>query len=283
MDPNTRRFEDDAPQDAGDAAFSFAAGSGDQPTVRLSPGDAASAAQGCARCGGALIPAIIGMDVRNGKVVVKRPGTWFGILSGGVSQIDAFACTECGYTEFFATTPQALGDGDGEGQATIRLDPSGGDAATARCAKCGGALTTAEVGMDVRNGKIVFQHPGSWIGSRRASPIDARCCTTCGYTVFYAAKLDAMFADDRVASNPAGGEPRGDLSAGAGSCVQCGGKVQQVTAGMNNRNGQVVVKQPGTFIGKVSRDVSRLRIDSCTECGYTDFYARNPAVLAGKE
>ena len=283
MDPNTRRFDDDDQQQAGEATIYRAAGAGDQPTARLSPEDAASAAHVCSRCGGALIQAIIGMDVRNGKVVVKRPGTWFGILSGGVSQIDAFSCANCGYTEFFAVTPQALRDGEGDGQVTIRLDPHGSTATTARCAKCGGDLAKAETGMDVRAGKIVFKHPGSWIGSRRASPIDARCCTYCGYTVFYAAAPEAMFADDPVAGAPARAEPRGDLSAGAVSCVRCGGKVQHVTAGMDNRNGQVVVKRPGTFIGIVSGGVSRLRIDSCTECGYTAFYARNPAALAATE
>ena len=90
-------------------------------------------------------------------------------------------------------------------------------------------------------------------------------------------------ADDPEAGTQARGEQRGDLSAGAGSCVQCGGKVQQVTAGLENRNGHVVVKRPGTFIGNVSGGVSRLRMDSCTECGYTDFYAGNPAALAGQE
>src|SRR5262245_45808129 len=111
MDQHTRRFDDDDPQHADEAASDFAAGAGDQPTARLSPAEAASAAPVCARCGGALIPAILGMDVSNGKVVVKRPGTWFGLLSGGVSQLDVFACADCGYTEFFAVQPQALRDG----------------------------------------------------------------------------------------------------------------------------------------------------------------------------
>lgn len=283
MDPHTRRFEDDDQPQAGDAAIYRAEGTGDQPTARLSPEEAARAAQVCARCGGALIQAIVGMDVRNGKVVVKRPGTWFGILSGGVSQIDAFSCANCGYTEFFATLPQALHDGEEEGQVTLRLDADSSTAETARCARCGGAPAQAEVGMDVRAGKIVFKHPGSWVGSRRDSPIDAQCCTNCGYTVFYAAEPVAMFADDQAAGNPARGEPHDDLSAGAVSCVQCGGKVQQVTAGLENRNGHVVVKRPGTFIGNVSGGVSPLRLDSCTECGYTDFYAGNPAALAGQE
>ena len=283
MDQNTRRFDDDHPQQEGDAVSDGAAGTGDQPTVRLSPADAAREAQVCSRCGGELIQAIVGMDVRNGKVVVKRPGTWFGILSGGVSPIAAFSCAGCGYTAFFATMPQALLGGEGEGQVTIRLDPHSIASKTARCEKCGGELAKAEVGMDVRSGKIVFKHPGSWIRSRRDSPIDARCCTNCGYTMFYAAAPEAMFADDKEEGTQARGEQRSELSADAVSCVKCGGKVNPVTAGMENRNGQVVVKRPGTFIGIMSGGVSRLRMDSCTECGYTDCYASNPAVLAGQE
>ena len=96
MDQNTRRFDQEP----------------DQPTSHLYEEEGAGppAGQVCVKCGGSLILAKVGMDNQNGLLAVKRSDVWIGVISGGISRVQAQVCMECGFTEFYTIEPVALLD-----------------------------------------------------------------------------------------------------------------------------------------------------------------------------
>src|SRR4051812_28198078 len=92
MDGSTRRFDQEE----------------DVPTQRLGaePPPRTAAPNTCPKCGGAVIELQAGMDNQNGHLAVKRLDVWIGVLSGGVSQVHAHMCGDCGYTELYALNPE---------------------------------------------------------------------------------------------------------------------------------------------------------------------------------